>query len=150
MTDPVLDLDALPAPRRVAVAGLLDQIHATERALADFYLRFAAHERVPALRVGLEALARAKLEQAERLAPLGQAAGAALEGARADPGGIEPSAPRPEAFLAAFQTERDLEIRYREVTALLLEWEVPAPLLDAAAQASRHRAHLRDLYLAYS
>ena len=47
-------------------------------------------------------------------------------------------------------TERDLEMRYREVTALLAEWGVPAPLREAALQAARLQSRLRHLYLAYS
>jgi hypothetical protein len=150
VADARLDLEALPAPRRVAVAGLLDEIHATERALADFYARFAAHTAVPALRAGLEALARATVEQVERLAPLADAVAAYLDAGRADAGAIEPVAPRAQAFLAVFQVERHLDMHYREVLALLAEGGVPAPLREAAVQASQHRARLRDLYLTYS
>jgi hypothetical protein len=145
-----LDLEALPAPRRVAVAGLVDEIYAMERALADFYARFAARAGVPALRAGVDEVARGAAEQVERLGPLADAAAASLEDGRADADAIQPASPRAEAFLAASQTERHLDVRYREVIALLAETGVPAPLGEAALQATRRRARLRDLYLAYS
>jgi len=149
---PVRTLEDLPLPRRVAAAQLLGEILATEQALADFYERLAARPGPPGLRAALAALARDKRAQSEALLP-GLAPFARPAASPAGPAPLAAKAPtdqRAEAFLAAFALERGLEMRYREVLALLGD-AAPAPVVaEAAARAARHRAAFRDLYRRYS
>jgi hypothetical protein len=134
----------LSAPRRVAIAELLAMVLTTERRLAAFYDRFAGASEIAALRAELAALARDKRQQAQHLESI---VGPVVGRDGAEP---PPAAPRAEAFRAAFEQERALEVAYRQVLALLGDTGPVGPLAEAAAQAARHGRRLRHLYVGYS
>lgn len=153
MAQPVLSLDDLPLPRRVAIAELLGEALAAARRLAALYAAFEASAELAGLRRGLGELARAKAADVAALESLARTLGLDAE-ASASSGlpHVEAGAVgRAQAFTRAFEAERALDGAYREMLPLL----IPGHPLDVrvaglAAEAARHRGRLRDLYLGYS
>jgi hypothetical protein len=146
----LLRLSELPWPRQATVAELLGEILAIERGLADLYEEFARRTPLRPLGDPLAALAREKRTRLAALAPLARACG--LDGAGLPVAGPSPAAAerRTDLFARGFQGERDVELRARELALLLGEIGVPPGLADLPAEAARHRARLRELYLKYS
>jgi hypothetical protein len=138
-------LEDLPLPHRVAVARVLTDALATERALARLYATFAAYTTLASLEAALTELARAKAARvAELEAWLGPAAAAA---AAAPPDGV----PTRDVFFArAFQGERALEVGYRELGGLLGGAARLPGLPELLAGATRQREQVRRLYVRYS
>jgi hypothetical protein len=154
MSEPAFSVADLPAPRRVAIAGLVRQIVATEHELGAMYAAAAERTPIAHLRTAFGEFAEAKRRRVEaltRLAPLLGAAAGAGDGASEPP---RSPPPRPERrsdlFARAFEAERALEVAYREVLALLGDPECCPELVTLAGGSARHRALLRDLYLRYS
>jgi rubrerythrin len=151
--EPTLPLSDLSLPRRVAVAELLGEIVATERALAELYEGFAAGTSHLPLQAALKTLVREKRARLERLEPLARAAGAdgGADGlAPPQPTEDTPVERRADFFARAFQGERILEVRVRELAMLIGDAGVPAALAELAAENARHLGRLRELYLRYS
>jgi len=146
-------LETLPVSRRVAVAEVVQEMLANERELAALYADFAARNPLPPLSAALAELAQAKLAHVAALEPLARALDSVLtsgptrgvrstNAAAADWRGAE--------FSRAFRGERALEVAYRELAALLGDPGLFPSLPRLAAEAARHRARLRELYLRYS
>lgn len=147
-TAPVLDLEGLPVPRRVAIAGLLGELVRAERELAALCGALAGRLSPPALAAALGTLAAEKRARWPLVAALAAAAGVAVPDGPTPVPRIPPG--RGAWFPALFEGERTIEAAYRELLALL---EDPArcPVLpELMAGAARHRERLRALYLAYS
>jgi hypothetical protein len=144
-----LRLSELPWPRRAAVAELLGEILAIERGLADLYEEFDRHTPLRPLGEPLAILAREKRRRLDELAPLARACG--LDGPGRPVAGPGAAAERrTDLFARGFQGERDVERRARELALFLGEIGIPPVLADLSAEAARHRARLRELYLKYS
>jgi hypothetical protein len=147
-------LDDLSLPRRLAVTELAGEILAGEGAMAHLYAGFARDSAPSDLRAGLEELAQAKQDQValagEAFSPVGDLAAPLPSRFRAPEPRAGAQARRAERFLEAFQGERALEVRYRELAALLAPTGLVPGLGDLALRTAHHRARLRELYLRYS
>jgi hypothetical protein len=147
-------LDAQPLPRRLAITELAGEILAGEGAMAHLYAGFARESTPHALRTGLEELALAKEAQVARagevFAPVGDLDTPLPSRFRAPAARVAAPDRRAERFQEAFQGERELEVGYRELAALVAETGLLRGLDDLARWAARHRARLRELYLRYS
>jgi hypothetical protein len=154
VADSTSSLDDLPLPRRLAVTELAGEILAGEGEMAHLYAAFARDPAPQPLRAGLEELARAKQAQValagEVLASVGDVGAPLPSRFRAPTARAGAQTRRAERFLEAFQGERALEVRYRELAALLASTGLLPGLGTLAAQAARHQTHLRELYLKYS
>jgi len=154
MADPAPSVEDLPAPRRVAIAGLFREILRTEDELAGLYASGAQRFPIPYLRQKLEELAEMKRARAAALTRLGPGldADAGAGSALPAPPAVLPAPPERRAglFARAFEAERTLQVAYREVLVLLDDPARCPDLPALAASSPRHRALLRDLYLRYS
>ncbi len=146
-------LAELPAPRRVAIAGLFREALGTERELAELYAGAARRTPIAHLRTALEGLAALKRERVAALAALAPVLDPDADGtAGLPPHGVLDAGPerRADVFARAFTAERTLEAAYREIAALLGD-PARCPGLDGLiAESAHHRRRLRDLYLRYS
>lgn len=147
-------LAELPAPRRVAIATLFREAWRATRALAALYAGFARSTPVAPLRAALDELARLKDAHATALGALAPVLDPEAGESR---GPLEASAPRegapesrPELFSRASDAERSVDTALREIGALLDDPARCPGLPALAAEADRHRALLRSLYLRYS
>lgn len=154
MADPAATVDDLPAPRRVAIATLFDEILGTERELAALYGGFAPRAQIAHLGAALEELAeakRARVAALEAMASTLVADGRGAPPVSASRGTLPaPAERRSDVFARAFEGERALEAAYRELVALLGDPGRCPGLAELAAGSARHRVLLRDLYLRYS
>ena len=151
MAEPAIALDDLPPARRGAIAELLADAVATERELAALYSAFETRATLAPLKATLAELARAKAAHVASLEPLARSFGPDVLPDAARPIRVDAGAAgRDEAFARAFQGERALEVTYRELSAVLLDHPLEPRVAGLAAEAARHRAVLRELYLRYS
>ena len=154
MADVAPTVADLPAPRRVAIAGLFREILRTEDELAGLYASGAQRFPIPYLQQKLEELAEVKHARVAALTPLGPGldADAGAGSALPEPPAVLPAPPERRAglFARAFEAERTLEGAYREVLVLLDDLARCPDLPALAAGSARHRKLLRDLYLRYS
>jgi hypothetical protein len=154
MPDAPPSVRGLPAPQRVAIATLFQEILGTERELAHLYGRFVERTPIARLRGGLEELARAKEAQVTalaRLAPVLTEDGAEATAEPSRPGTLDAGvAQRSDLFTRAFQAERTLEGGYRELAVLLGDQAVRSEVAGLFRASTRHRSLLRTLYLWYS
>ena len=151
--DAPADLLELSHARRLAVAELVTEMLATERELATLYGGFAVRSRLDSLRTVLAELAQEKTAHVSALEPLARAFHAVAPSIRTGRGEVreEPVDARPGAeFSLAFRGERALEVGYRELGSLLGDPTLLPVLPGLAADAARHQARLRAIYLRYS
>jgi hypothetical protein len=147
-------LAELSAPRRTAIATLFRDAWRTTRELAALYAGYARSTPIAPLRAALEELAGLQDAQATAFAALAPVLDPEGGASRAP---LEPTAPRagaPESraglFARASEAERLVAMALREIGALLVDPARCPGLPALAAQAARHRALLRHLYLRYS
>jgi predicted oxidoreductase len=147
-------LAELSAPRRTAIATLFREAWRTARELADLYAAFARRTSIGALRAALEELATQKSAHVSALAALAPVLdpeggeGRALREATAARETLGGS--RTDLFARAFEAESTLAVAFREIGALLGDPARCPALPPLAAQSTRHRSRLRELYLRYS